>query len=267
MLACAWYRLPDQEFVTGYLTVDGQKMSKSLGNVVDPLKVVREYDRDALVFYLLYDVSIWVDGDFSWERFHGTWEKMLIWGRGNLVNRVANLGGKYGIEKGKFDEKRFKNFIHLNWEKKNFLFTFMITGFTSVEDSVSQTTSWQLFEHKYLDDAHTKTYLEDWYELVQLANEYIAKAEPWKKYKDEATQQEALQDLEFLLWLVKQLGLLSAPFLINGFAKLQRILWHEKISQLDSTKNVLHSDFFDCFDLQEFEVILEPMIMYEKKEI
>ncbi|MDR2415948.1 MAG: methionine--tRNA ligase [Candidatus Peribacteria bacterium] len=111
MLEAAGFRQPDKEFVTGYLTVDGQKMSKSLGNVLDPVEIAREYDRDALVFYLLYDVAIGLDGDFSWDRFRGTREKMLIGGRGNLVNRVANLGKKYGVKQGKFDEKRFSDFV------------------------------------------------------------------------------------------------------------------------------------------------------------
>ncbi|GHV24915.1 hypothetical protein FACS1894176_02240 [Bacteroidia bacterium] len=98
MLESADFRQPDKEFVTGYLTVDGQKMGKSLGNVLDPLQIANDYDRDALVFYLLYDVAIGLDGDFSWERFKGTWEKMLIGGWGNLVNRVASLGKKYGVK-------------------------------------------------------------------------------------------------------------------------------------------------------------------------
>jgi methionyl-tRNA synthetase len=97
MLEAAGFRQPDKEFVTGYLTVDGQKMSKTLGNVLDPVEIANQYDRDALVFYLLYDVAIGLDGDFSWERFQGTREKMLIGGRGNLVNRVTSLGKKYGI--------------------------------------------------------------------------------------------------------------------------------------------------------------------------
>ncbi len=120
-------------------------------------------------------------------------------------------------------------------------------------------------EMKYLDGANTKTFLEDRYRCVQLANEYITKAEPWKKYKDEATKQEAIEDLEFLLRVVKQLGLLAAPLLINGFAKLQKILGNEKIAKLDSGKNSMNSDFSEAFDMQEFEVVLEPMIMYEKR--
>ncbi|GHV24911.1 hypothetical protein FACS1894176_02230 [Bacteroidia bacterium] len=77
-------------------------------------------------------------------------------------------------------------------------------------------------EPNYLDHANTKGFLEDRYRLVQLANEYITKIEPRKKYKE--NPEEAKADLEFLLWVIKQLGLLSAPLLINGFAKLQKIL-------------------------------------------
>jgi methionyl-tRNA synthetase len=62
---------------------------------------VNEYDRDAVVFYLLYDAPIGVDGDFSWERFAGTYESALIGAWGNLVNRVTSLCSKYEITEGK----------------------------------------------------------------------------------------------------------------------------------------------------------------------
>jgi methionyl-tRNA synthetase len=101
MLESAGYRSPDQEFVTGYLTVDGQKMSKTIGNIVDPVQLVHDYDRDAVAFYLLYDAPIGVDGDFSWERFAGTYESALIGAWGNLVNRVTSLCSKYEITEGK----------------------------------------------------------------------------------------------------------------------------------------------------------------------
>jgi hypothetical protein len=72
-----------------------------------------------------------------------------------------------------------------------------------------------------------------------------------------------------LSWVVKQLGLLSAPLLVNGFAKLQNILWNEKILSLDSGAvsfdKTLGKRFWEAFDMQEFEVNLEPIIMYEKK--
>jgi methionyl-tRNA synthetase len=59
--------------------------------------------------------------------------------------------------------------------------------------------------------------------LVQNANEYITQAEPRKKFKDETTKDEAISDLQFLLYIVKQLALLSSPILINGFQKIQEI--------------------------------------------
>jgi len=78
MLMSVDYRLPNTEFVTGFFTVDGQKMSKSLGNVIDPVEMVQNYDRDALIFNLLYDVPIGADGDFSVERLANLYESMLI---------------------------------------------------------------------------------------------------------------------------------------------------------------------------------------------
>jgi methionyl-tRNA synthetase len=72
-----------------------------------------------LVFYLLNDVPLGSDWDFSWERFNWTWEKMLIGWWGNLVNRVSNLWKKYWITEWKFDQNRwnavkegFSDFIH-----------------------------------------------------------------------------------------------------------------------------------------------------------
>jgi len=78
MLMSVDYPLPNTEFLTGYFTVDGQKMSKSLGNVIDPVQVVDDYDRDAVIFNLLYDVPIGADGDFSVERLANLYDSMLI---------------------------------------------------------------------------------------------------------------------------------------------------------------------------------------------
>jgi len=61
MLMSTELPLPSKELVTGYFTVDGQKMSKSLGNVIDPIEMIHKYDRDAVIFNLLYDVPIGAD--------------------------------------------------------------------------------------------------------------------------------------------------------------------------------------------------------------
>jgi methionyl-tRNA synthetase len=66
-----------KELVHGYFTVDGQKMSKTIGNVIDPAELIAEHGRDALVYYLFSDIKIGNDGDFSHDRFLATKENVL----------------------------------------------------------------------------------------------------------------------------------------------------------------------------------------------
>ena len=120
-------------------------------------------------------------------------------------------------------------------------------------------------EKAYLENANTKIFVEDWYRLVQAANEYISKSEPWKKYKEESSQQEALDDLSFLLWVIKQLWLVAAPLLINWFVHLQNILWNAEIQKIDTSKNK-ESEFKSIFDAKSYQVNLNPEIMYQRKE-
>jgi len=102
--------------------------------------------------------------------------------------------------------------------------------------------------------------------LVQRANEYITTAEPWIKYKNEETKAEALSDLQFLLYIVKNIALFSAPVLVNGFKKIQAIFGNEEFSTIDSTANNANSTFKEVFDLEDFPVNLNPEIIYKKKE-
>jgi len=89
-------------------------------------------------------------------------------------------------------------------------------------------------EGNYLSQAQLKSYLDDWYKTVQKANEYMQIEQPWSKLKDDATREDGIRDLQFLLWVVKQLAVLSAPILVEGFAKMQKILGNELLDKLDS---------------------------------
>ena len=97
MLISAKLPLSKTLLAHGHLTLNGAKMSKSTGNVLDPEAVIEQYGRDPFVFNLLYDVSLNADGDFSMERLANVYNSMLIGAWGNLVNRVVSLCGKYGI--------------------------------------------------------------------------------------------------------------------------------------------------------------------------
>jgi len=83
--------LPKELFVHGYFTVDGQKMSKTLGNVIDPLEMIEKYGVDTLRYYLLAKFSPFNDGDFSEEKLKEVYNGDLANGLGNLVARVAKM--------------------------------------------------------------------------------------------------------------------------------------------------------------------------------
>lgn len=96
-LLSANLELPKAIFVHEYITINGQKMSKSLGNVIDPVELIEKYGADAVRYYLLAKISPFSDGDFSEEKFIESYNADLANGLGNLVARVAKLCEKNKI--------------------------------------------------------------------------------------------------------------------------------------------------------------------------
>ncbi|MBI2446430.1 MAG: methionine--tRNA ligase [Parcubacteria group bacterium] len=92
MLLAAELPLPKTIFVHGFITVGGEKMSKTIGNVINPVEIVNKYGADALRYYLLWDITPTGDGDFTYEKFEERYNSGLANGIGNLVARVAKLG-------------------------------------------------------------------------------------------------------------------------------------------------------------------------------
>lgn len=87
--------LPKQLYVHGFVNVDGQKMSKSIGNVIAPKEIVQKYGADAFRYYFLRHVPSYADGDFSWDTFEAAYNNELANELGNAVQRTAAMLQKY----------------------------------------------------------------------------------------------------------------------------------------------------------------------------
>ncbi len=98
MLMSAGLDLPDKVFVHGHISVEGRKMSKSLGNVVSPFDLVEKYGQDAVRYYLLREIPSGSDGDFSEQRFKDIYSAELADQLGNLILRILSMAARENIE-------------------------------------------------------------------------------------------------------------------------------------------------------------------------
>jgi len=94
------YDLPKKLFIHGYFTINGQKMSKSLGNAISPIYLANKYSTDSLRYYLMRKIPFGDDGDFSEESLKESHNNELANKLGNLASRLSTLIEKYGMEKG-----------------------------------------------------------------------------------------------------------------------------------------------------------------------
>ncbi len=96
MLISLGLELPKNVLIHGFITVDGQKMSKSIGNVIDPVELVEKYGVDPVRYFLLREISSTEDGDFTYEKFESRYDSDLASGLGNLLSRVLTMAEKVG---------------------------------------------------------------------------------------------------------------------------------------------------------------------------
>lgn len=118
MLLSVKLPLPKVLFVHGFISVGGEKMSKTIGNVIDPFPLIEKYGTDAVRYFLLREIPPTRDGDFTYEKFEDRYKSDLAKGLGNFTARVVSLGARY--IKGEIlpqQSARTKKIIADTWKK------------------------------------------------------------------------------------------------------------------------------------------------------
>ena len=145
--------IPKSAFVHGYLTVDGQKMSKTLGNVIDPVMLIDKYGVDPLRYYLLKEIPSYSDGDFSERRFKEVYNSDLANNLGNLVSRVSKLSNNIGLAIDKpsksffdiYNKLDFRSFReNLEQFRFNEALNFISVQITTANKKIDETKPWIL---------------------------------------------------------------------------------------------------------------------------
>jgi methionyl-tRNA synthetase len=196
MLLSANLNLPKALFVHGYLTVNGEKMSKSIGNVVDPMELAQKYGSDGVRYFLLREIPATGDGDFSLEKFEKRYNSDLASGLGNLFSRTIVMVVKSGLDKD-FKIKPDKVFIKKSKE---------------IEEKVND---------KFIQFNET---LSDIWELVAFCDKYIDEEKPWE-IKDIEKQKTVFSNLLMSLFSISEL---IEPFLPETSKKMKEQLGEEK---------------------------------------
>lgn len=186
LLMSAGLPLPKKLYVHGFINVEGKKMSKSTGNVVNPFEIIENYGTDPFRYYLLRHVPSGEDGDFTWEKFENAYNGELANDLGNLVYRVGSMIRRYQAG---------------------------ATGKTTAHEHDEEPY------HRALEELRFDRALDWVWEMIQGLNQYIDEQKPWQLAK---TDDEHLAEvMAYLTSSLLQVSDLLEPFMpqVGGLIK------------------------------------------------
>lgn len=189
MLMAAGLPNSHQIIVNGFITGEGGvRMSKTVGNVVDPRDIVKEYGTDALRYFFLREVSSFEDSPFTLERFKEAYNSGLANGLGNLTSRILTMVVAYNVNLSE-EELKTEYYTNLISDLENFDI------------------------NKFMNSI--------WLNIKQL-DEYIQRNEPFKKIK--VNKEEAEKDVHYLLYHLYGIALELEPILPETSLKIQKLI-------------------------------------------
>ena len=199
MLMALEMPLPRNIFAHGWWTVEGRKMSKSLGNVVDPFEVIKTYGADAFRYFLFREVTFGLDGDFSVGAIVGRINSDLANDLGNLLSRTITMARKY--------------------------FNSVVPKPASVEEELKELAE-DIYKKmaKHLSVLAYQKALDEVWSLVSYINKYIDTNQPWALAKDPSKKDRLGTVLYSCLEGLRFIALYLYPFMPETSEKMLKQL-------------------------------------------
>lgn len=230
MLKHAGVRTPDQLLIHGFLTSEGEKMSKSTGNVVHPEDVLDRFDGnpDPIRFYLSHEIPVGNDGDFSWQRFKQLYDAKLRNALGNLLNRVLTLLQKEG-------------------------------GSISVPDSshgIDHASVWKQYQQS-MDALEFHQGLHQTMALVDALNGAIDEQKPWEKEGE-----EKVTLLSEFAESLRHIALMLLPFIPSTAQEISSQLGVSYAKTMLETSCIMTEEMQQFGGQKDWKSIGEPSILF-----
>ena len=193
--------LPEKLYVHGFINVDGQKMSKSLGNSVDPFEVIEKYGTDGFRYFFLKHIPSYNDGDFSWDAMEAAYNSELANELGNAVSRTAAMINRY-------QDGEIGNLPSLNINSQKY--------------------------NQDLENCRFDRALEEIWQQVRGLNQFIEQQQPWAVAKTD-DKNKLQQILAHQVAVLLEIAKLLEPILPDTSTKINQVFKSGKIQALEGT--------------------------------
>ena len=193
--------LPKSLYVHGFVTADGKKMSKTLGNVIHPIEVVKSYGVDAFRYYMLRHIPSYEDGDFSWQKFNDAYNNELANELGNLVQRTIAMAIKF---------------------------------LDGVVNDVPPSEHDMAAYDEALANYRFDRALDQVWDQIRSLNQYIEESKPWNVAKT-GDKDHINEIMAYLLSSIGEISDLLAPFLPSTSARIKQAINASPLVAIDGT--------------------------------